>query len=153
MATDRGYDEPPKKSNTLWYVLGGIAIGVLVLCCLPCGGISFWFYYQNNQKEQRVANEPGIPITATQLNTEYQQNSAGAHTKYFDKVLAVSGKVTSKNLTGVTLDNAVDAVGAASANNEALNKLNIGDTVTVKGICQDKPFGSTIQLANARLAK
>jgi threonine dehydrogenase-like Zn-dependent dehydrogenase len=153
MATDRGYDEPrPKKSNTLWYVLGGIAIGVLVLCCLPCGGMSFWFYYQNNQKEQRVANEPGMQIGATQLNTEYQ-NPTAAHAKYFDKVLVVNGKVTSKNLTGVTLDNAVDAVGAATANNEALNKLNVGDTVTVKGICQDKPFGNTIQLANARIAK
>jgi hypothetical protein len=152
MATDPGYDRPPKKSNTLWYVLGGIAIGVVVLCCLPCGGIVGWGLYENNRKEQRVANEAGLQITATQLATEYQ-NPANAHTKYFDKVLVVSGKVTSKNLTGVTLDNAVDAVGAATANNEALNKLNIGDQVTVKGICQDKPLGNTIQLANARMAK
>jgi hypothetical protein len=153
MATDPGYDQPPKKSNTLWYVLGGIAVGVVVLCCLPCGGIGGWIYYTNNAKEQRVATEPGIPITAAQLVADYNQNPANAHTKYFDKVLVVSGKVTTKNLTGVTLDNAVDAVGAASANNEALNKLNVNDQATVKGICQDKPFGTTIQLANARLVK
>jgi hypothetical protein len=151
MASDPGYDRPPKKSNTLWYVLGGIAIGVVVLCCLPCGGIVGWGFYTNSQKEQRVANEPGQVVTAQQLQQEYQ-NPANAHTKYFDKVLVVSGKVTSKNLTGVTLDNAVDAVGAATANNEALNKLNVGQEVKVKGICQDKPFGNTIQLANARIA-
>jgi len=142
-----GYIEPgQKKSNSLLYIFGGIAAAVVVFCCLPCGGCIGFGFYQNYQTEQRVKNEPGTKVTTAELNS-------GAMSTYNMQVVVVTGKVTSKQLTGVTLDSTVDCLNASSANAQAFQNLNIGQEVTIKGLCQGKPLGPNVQVANAQIVK
>ena len=85
MATDPGYDQPaPKKSNTTWWILGIIAL-VLILVCgggiAVCGGFTWLGISQVGKWEQRVNDEPGTAVEATQLSS----NAAA----YQDKVVLV----------------------------------------------------------------
>ena len=132
MSNDPSFDAP-KKSNTLWYVLGGIFGGVFLLCCLPCGGFTGYGLYINSQNEKRVESEAGITITAEDLAKNYSDAA------YKDKVVVVTGKVGLKSLLGVEFGTTPKVTcQPASTEGQAFEGIKTGDTVTLKGICVGK---------------
>jgi hypothetical protein len=143
MPRDNDFNEPaPKKSNTLWYVLGGVGAGLVVFCCLPCGGCIGFSFYTNSQSEKRIASEPGITISADELVKNYSDAA------YANKVLVVSGKVTNKSILGVEFGTSPKILATQSGSDaQTFDSVKIGDTVTVKGLCTGKP-GDTIMMTN-----
>jgi hypothetical protein len=148
MATDPGYDQPPKKSKTLWYVLGGIAVGVVVLCCLPCGGIGGYFWWDDKQKENKVTSGAGTAISAEDLARTY---SDSAHK---NQVLSVTGKVNNTGLLGITEFNTAGSTKMlcmpSSTEREKFQNLKSGEQATIKGYCTGKS-GDAISLTNCHI--
>ncbi len=146
MANDPGYDAPPpKKSNTLLWVLGGIFGGLTVFCCLPCGGCIGFVQYTNYKSDQRVANEPGITVTADDLAKNYSDSV------YKDKVLVITGKVNDQSALGLNMGSGTTKVLCTQSQGAAAEfaKITAGETVTVKGICGGK-LGDTIMVTNCQ---
>jgi hypothetical protein len=145
MTTDPGYNEPPKKSNTLWFVLGGIGI-VLVLICLGCAGCGGIFWYYSSNLDKQVESEAGIAVTAETLSKAYKDNGASANTTYQGKVVQVTGTV-SKVISPTEIELAGTAGGEPVRCQASLSKLSLfqnttaGQNVTVKGLCTGKPLG------------
>jgi hypothetical protein len=139
MTTDPGYNEPPKKSNALWYILGGVGV-VLVVICLGCGGCMGVGLYFNNDQEKKVAADPGTDVTAEELSKAYKDNAANANSTYQAKVLKVTG-VVSKATAGNDIELTGTAGGEPIHCQAALSKMSLfqgitpGQTVTVHGFC------------------
>jgi hypothetical protein len=135
-------DPAPKKSNTLLYVLGGIFGGVVLLCCLPCGGCIGYSQYVNSQNEKRVESEAGIAVTAEDLAKNYSD------AVYLNKVLVVTGKVSNKSILGVEFTTTPTVLCTQSQSDaQTFDSVNTGDTITVKGLCGGKPLDK-IMLTN-----
>jgi tRNA_anti-like len=98
-----------------------------------------WFFLWNKPKTN-VAKADGVKIEAAALFTEYSNNEQAANTKYLEKILEVSGEVTSvtKNAEGFTVvllktDDLMFGVNCTLEQKDVLVKK--GDKVTLKGIC------------------
>jgi hypothetical protein len=126
----RDFRPPPKKANVALYVVAGVIGGVLLLCCLPCGSCVGYGFYLDSQAAQRVKKEQGTPVTTQQL-------VSGADNAYLQQVVVVTGKVTAKTVTSVTLDHTVDC-GFRGEQGQAFENLRVGQEVTIKGICTGK---------------
>src|ERR1051325_1680201 len=72
-----------KKRVILYVLLAGVLIGVGV-------GLYLW-----NKPHRRAEDEKGIPVTAEALFREFSANEPAANAKYLNKLLEVTGKVTS----------------------------------------------------------
>lgn len=60
----QGLTQPPRRSNTLWWVLG-IGGGVLLLLCLGCVGLGYFGFtgimgFMGNMVKQQIENDPVI---------------------------------------------------------------------------------------------
>jgi hypothetical protein len=140
MATDPGYEQP-KKSNALWWILGIIALLLILVCgggLLFCGGAAWLGFSQVGKWEQRVIDEEGTSVEAAELS----RNPAS----YQDKVVKVHGTVKSK-----TADNEIILSGSPGGPDikcqaglkqlMVFSSVNAGDTVTVKGLVQGNVLG------------
>jgi Cu/Ag efflux protein CusF len=148
MATDPDLNEPPpKKSNTIWWILGCgglLIIGLLVASpFVCCGTVTMWFKGEQAKQEKMVDDEAGIQVTAAEMTKAYADNVGTADAKYKNKVLVVTGKVTNVTADSVTLDPGnVEGkfllgvtCSMADKNKGQLASIKTGDTVKVKGYC------------------
>jgi hypothetical protein len=149
MATNPDVNEPaPKKSNTIWWILGCGGLLIIGLACATpfifCGGVGLWFKGEQAKQEKMVDEEAGIPVTAVDLTKAYAENAGAADTKYKDKVLVVTGKVTSVTADSVTFESGPPVEGKiifpvtckmADKNKGQLASIKTNDTVKVKGYC------------------
>lgn len=109
-------------------------MSVLVLCGLLYG-IYVW-----NKPMRDVADEKGIPVTASALFNEYVTDEAASNTKYLNKALEVTGVVSDvkKNDAGATyviLQSDDPMFGINCTFKEEPVGIAKGQTITLKGIC------------------
>lgn len=112
----------------LVFVGAVIAIGAGV-------GVVMW-----NKAPEKVEDSKGIPVTATQLCTDFSTNEAAANQKYLNKALEVTGVVSevTKNQDGIPVvivqgDDPTLNVQCTMREKDVV--LETGKTVTVKGFC------------------
>jgi hypothetical protein len=151
MATDPGtHEPPPKKSNTIWWVLGCGALiiigGLIASPFLCCGGGMMWLKGEVAKREKMVDEDAGVPVSAEDLEKAYAENTGTADTKYKDKVLVVTGKVQSASADSITFDTSSVTVPPgkltlgisctmADKNKGQLAGVKTGDNIKVKGYC------------------
>jgi hypothetical protein len=158
-------DEPaPKKSNTLWYILGAVGlVGIFGCCCVPGGVGGYWWYSNkvtNEEREKKVETEAGLAVTANDLSIAYQENIGAADAKFKDKVLIVTGNVmNAPTADAVTLKPGVPpnkiAIGGvhctfSDKNKSQLTAMKLNDQVKIKGYCTGMGFLSTGTLVQCK---
>ncbi|MEQ1587819.1 MAG: hypothetical protein ABL895_18175 [Cyclobacteriaceae bacterium] len=113
-----------------------ILIGILLALGVTSGVI----YLMYNKPHRNPATETPIKVSATELFKSFESNETEANQLYLDKVLEVTGKITevSSNQNGMPVlaletENIVFGVRCTMENGELITQ--VGETVTVKGIC------------------
>jgi hypothetical protein len=114
-------------------------IFLLLLTLLLSAAFYIWFFIWN-KPQANVAKIEGIKIEAATLFNEYISNEKAANQKYLEKILEVTGVVTSitKNAEGlaVILLKADDPMFGINCTMEGkANNIKEGEQVTLKGIC------------------
>ena len=97
-------------------------------------------YFIWNKPHKNIKDAVAIEISSGQLYDSFTNDSAGTKSKYINKVLSVSGKVTaiSKNQQNQQIILLKTNTADASINctmEEKANNIREGDIVSVKGIC------------------
>jgi hypothetical protein len=125
-----------KKLLKIFLILLGI--GVL-------SGIGVYIYVFHKPHRNLANEDAQFVVTAPQLLSEFSTSEDSTYKKYGDKALQVKGKIVDitaqgKDLT-IILEDKSTGVSCSfeteylAKNKEALNKLKIGDEVTIKGKC------------------
>jgi len=104
-----------------------------------------------------VADETGIPVSATELYSKFTSNEPQANQAYLNKVLQVSGQVLEvKNSTAagkvVVLNTGDPMFGVAcslSSVETPARPVKPGEKITIKGICTG--YLSDVVLTNSYL--
>jgi len=122
-----------------------ILLGILLVAIAAAG---YGFYMYNKKPADVRTLTANYELTAAALLADFNKDETAANTKYLDKVIAVSGKVTEIKLepaTGqatVTLDSGdpMAAITCSFYNNETASVKNLkqGDAVVIKGKCTGK---------------
>jgi flagellar basal body-associated protein FliL len=117
-----------KKKNILFLLLGLIIVA----------GIAAYMMW--NKPHPKAEDKKGIPVTAVSLFKEYSTNETAANQQYLNKVLEVTGAVS-------TIDTNQDgAVAVILQTDDIMNgimctmrdknqPLSKGSSVTIKGFC------------------
>lgn len=121
---------------------------LLGLLLLAFAGAGYGFYLYNKKPADVRTLTANYQLTAEALLADFNKDETAANTKYLDKVIAVSGKVTEVKLEAasgqatVTLDSGdpMAAVTCSFYNDEiaSVKQLKQGDNVVVKGKCTGK---------------
>lgn len=116
-------------------------IGIIVFSLCVGAAIIAWGIW--NKPHRNVADEAGIPVTATQLVKEYATDENTANATYLDKAIAVSGVVnkTSTNQVGqptVSLQSGDIMSSVYCTLKEDEQPPAQGSAIVVKGICTGK---------------
>jgi tRNA_anti-like len=111
-----------------------VIIGVLILV------VAWVAYSMYNKPHRDPTSESSVEITATELFRKYEENETEANALYLDKVLAVSGKVAEvttnqEMMPVVILETENPMFGVSCTMENGKTTLQIGDVVTIKGIC------------------
>ena len=119
-----------KKKRLLILVL----VGAIVVTGVGVG-VVMW-----NKAPDKVEGSKGIPLTATQLCTEFGADEAAANHKYLNKALEVTGTVSevSKNQDGipvVILQGDDPSMNVQCSMREKNVAVAVGKTITIKGFC------------------
>jgi tRNA_anti-like len=112
-------------------------IGILLIC------LAGWGIYKLYKPHRNVEGEDAVAImTATSLYNEFLKNESQANQKWIGKVLEVKGTISSVTEAGnyVSLNLAATPDGGVNCSMlkkdlPADNKLNKGDSISVKGKC------------------
>lgn len=106
---------------------------------IAVAAVYVWFFIWN-KPQLNVADAKAIKIEAVALFNAYSSNEQSANTNYLEKVLEVSGEVTSvtQNAEGFTVvllktEDPIFGINCTLAQKEVTVKE--GDTVVLKGIC------------------
>ena len=103
-------------------------------------------YYVFNMPQRNVKKEKAaFTMTAEELFTEYSSDETIGNEKFADKVIQVTGEIVEiapgENETTIVLLDPMDGVSCAldsiivADNKEKIDKLKIGDEITLKGKC------------------
>ncbi len=111
-----------------------ILISIVFLAAMIAG------YRMYNKQHRSVEMEKAIELTATDLFEAYATNEEETNKNYLDRVLSVTGVIseTSYNQDGqpvVILRTNDPLFGIHCTLSEENKKVNVGNTVTIKGIC------------------
>ncbi|MFM8272060.1 MAG: OB-fold protein [Gemmata sp.] len=112
--------------------------------------------------KEAIRNGPGLPVSAENLDAEFQSNVIAAELKYKDKVLEVTGKVArvtrETGQTTVTLE-LVSGEGTKTVNctfaekaKYTLAQAERGQNITVRGLCTGR-INKVVQLKDCVVAK
>jgi tRNA_anti-like len=111
---------------------------VLLLLAVIAGGIFAWFFYWN-KPQQNIKDASSVAVSANELFTNYSTNEQKANQSYIDKIVAVTGEVSSltKNSEGktVVMLKTNDPVFGVNCTMEQDAVMKTGETITLKGIC------------------
>jgi len=112
---------------------------VLLIVAIALLGSAYAWFFVWNKPQQNVKSATPIPVQATTLFNEYSTNEKTANAKYIDKIVEVSGTVSSisKNSEGktVVLLKTDDLMFGVNCTMEENTELKEGETVSLKGIC------------------
>lgn len=117
-----------------------IFIGAAVVLVIVIAGL----YFFNLGHSDLGKVEPDYKLTSTELYSEFSSNEASASETYIDKVVDVTGTVISTetlkdNILNISLDsgNSFGSVICTFSGkpDEVLADIEIGDTLTIRGIC------------------
>ncbi len=103
-------------------------------------------YYVFNMPQRNVKKEKAaFTMTAEELFTEYSSDETIGNEKFADKVIQVTGEIVEiapgENETTIVLLDPMEGVSCAldsiivADNKEKIDKLKIGDEITLKGKC------------------
>jgi hypothetical protein len=130
-----------------------ILIG-LTLVGLVTSGVIYIMY---NKPHRDPATEKSIPISSIELFRNFEEDEAQANKLYLDKVLEISGKITeitaNQDLTPIIVletENMVFGI-RCTMNDSEITKVQVGEFVTIKGICTG--FLSDVVVTNAIVVK
>ena len=113
-----------------------ILIGILLALVVTCGVI----YLMYNKPHRNPATETPIKVNAIELYKSFESNETEANKLYLDKVLEVTGKITevSSNQNGMpvlALETQNIMFGVRCTMGTAESTAQVGETITIKGIC------------------
>lgn len=112
-----------------------IIIGTIIIA-----GIFFAAWMLYNKPHRSVADEDYITVQASTLFNAYQNNEAEANQAHLNKVLEVSGVVSSittnsEGLPIIMLTSADPIFGINCTMDTKVGNINVGDSVVIRGIC------------------
>jgi hypothetical protein len=106
------------------------------LILLICG---FYYGYQMyNKPLQSIENKNAdVALTAVDLLKDFNNNEHEANTKYLDKIIAVSGKVTQiqNNNIYLSTDNEMSNIICEMEDVTNLSAISKDEMIVVKGVC------------------
>ena len=126
---------------------------LLILFALACVGGVVGYYLWNKPHPNLTNAKTDITVDAAALYAEYSADETASNDKYFEKVIAVSGKV--KDVTNdegtikVSLDTGHDfgvRCELSTTTPHARTEFATGENVTFKGTCNG--FNFDVQLGN-----
>jgi hypothetical protein len=136
----------------------------IVAIVVIAGLIGAYLYFK--QTPDVVQKEPDVAINAKELIAAFEQDTAAAHKKYIDKIVAVTGRVKSIDTAGAVVlgeDGTASEV-VVGLDRRHLNdhrKLKVGATTVLQGVCSGysasgsdpddmlASLGTTVQLRSA----
>lgn len=127
-----------------------IVIGIILIGLAACVVI----YTMYNKPHRDPSSEKSIPVSSIELFRSFEENEAQANQLYLDKVLEISGKITeitaNQDLMPIIVletENMVFGIRCTMTHSEA--KVQVGESVTIKGICTG--YLSDVIITNAIL--
>ncbi|MBX7126168.1 MAG: OB-fold putative lipoprotein [Cyclobacteriaceae bacterium] len=113
-----------------------ILISIFVIGLLLAVGV---YWYVNNKPHRSVAAEEAIEVAAPALFEKFQQDEAAANQLYLNKTLLVKGKIASQiagpdGNTVIVLETS-DSLFGINCTLDKASTSNVGDSVSVRGIC------------------
>jgi hypothetical protein len=138
-----------------------IAIAVI----LVAGAVAAYLYFKPTP--DIVQGSPDVSVTATELITAFEKDTAAASQRYLDKIVAVTGTVQSIDTAGSIVLGEVGSLSVVSIGLDRRylddhKKLSPGQVATLQGVCSgyatsgsNDPddllagLGTTIQLRSA----
>jgi hypothetical protein len=120
-------------------------IGIIVIAILAGAGIGLKMFFKPHAEISKLNID--FQINAPDLMNEFQQDETAATTKYSEKVLEISGKLVAKNKLEngtniLVLEDEMQGISCqldstwAKSNQPAIQELQTGQPVKVKGICK-----------------
>lgn len=125
-----------KKRLIVFLVIVIIAVAVIVISSKP---------------KDYDYSAPEAVVTADEIISEYRDDSSGADEKYKNKVIAVTGSVYSVEDSYAVLeayddDNWLYSVYAYMQTADDLKTFEVGDSITVVGVCKSTDVFSDVKL-------
>jgi hypothetical protein len=110
----------------------GILFAVVAVCIV--------LYLMYNKPHRDPATEQSIKVSSIELFKAFENNEMEANKLYLDKVLEVGGKITevSANQNGMpvlALETENILFGVRCTMSNTTSDVEVGETVTIKGIC------------------
>ena len=119
-----------------------VKIALAVVSLIAIGGILAALYLYNLKPADMSKSKPDFVISATLLQKEFDDNEKDASAKYINKVVEVSGKISSvkpgeNNITSITLEteSPLSSVICTVAAGTDVSKLTEGNEITIRGEC------------------
>ena len=119
-----------------------VKIALAVVSLIAIGGILAALYLYNLKPADMSKSKPDFVITATLLQKEFDDNEKDASAKYINKIVEVSGKISSvkpgeNNITSITLEteSPLSSVICTVAAGTDVSKLTEGNEITIRGEC------------------
>ena len=119
-----------------------VKIALAVVSLIAIGGILAALYLYNLKPSDMSKSKPDFVISATLLQKEFDDNEKDASAKYINKVVEVSGKISSvkpgeNNITSITLEteSPLSSVICTVAAGTDVSKLTEGNEITIRGEC------------------
>jgi tRNA_anti-like len=125
-----------------------ILIGLILVSLVTFGVI----YVMYNKPHRDPATEKSIPVSSMELFRSFEEDEAQANKRYLDKVLEISGKITevtaNQDMTPIIVLETENMVfGIRCTMNDSETKVQVGEVVTIKGICTG--YLSDVVITNA----
>jgi hypothetical protein len=135
-----------------------IKIGILLVLFIALAAILAALYMYNLKHTDMAKAKPDFVITSTFLQKEFENNETAASAKYINKILEISGTITSikpsdNNIISITLATGSD-VSSVICTFPAITdplKLKTGEEITLRGECSG--FLLDVLLNNCTLIK
>jgi proline racemase len=134
-------------------MLKKIIIGVLIaIIAIAGGGYYYAFVYMKNKKFD-MENAEATSISSVELVKAFQTDEAGSNAAYLDKVLQITGTVSTTGTTQtgektITLGSEDPFAGVmVTIDSAAAINVAAGEPITLKGFC--KGFLSDVVITNA----
>ncbi|WP_338378311.1 hypothetical protein [uncultured Flavobacterium sp.] len=98
----------------------------LLICVVSFGVYSYLYKAHRNISDEKAS----YTFKTNQLIEEYSRDENSANSKYLDKVIVVSGKITQVNIAekSITLDEKLSGLVI-----DDLSNLKVDDSITIKG--------------------
>jgi len=120
-------------------------IGIILLAILAVAGIGLKMFFKPHAEISKLNID--FQVNAPDLMNEFQQDETAATTKYSEKVLEISGKLVAKNKLEngtniLVLEDEMQGISCqldstwSKSNQPAIQELQTGQPVKVKGICK-----------------